>query len=166
MATPDLDMMPARFLVVCHTVEMTDCTRQITFIPYRFCDFLACPTASSRRREIHTTFQVEKCLHACTHAISERERAIRDWASFWAWFRQLFPLAKLWRSLRAARLSIAPWPSAGGERREAEAMSKTTDDEKIRTVSVSWPVHPALDEIIQELEDTLELKPDPPGLLT
>ena len=40
------------------------------------------------------------------------------------------------------------------------------DDERIRTVSVSWPVHPALDEIIQELEDKLELKPDPPGLLT
>ena len=49
---------------------------------------------------------------------------------------------------------------------EAEAMPKPIDDEKIRTVSVSWPVHPALDEIIQELEDKLELKPDPSGLPT
>ena len=47
---------------------------------------------------------------------------------------------------------------------EAEAMPKPIDDEKIRTVSVSWPVHPALDEIIQELEDKLELKPDSTGM--
>ena len=40
-------------------------------------------------------------------------------------------------------------------------MAATIDDEKIRTVSVSWPVHPALDEIIQELEDKLELMPEP-----
>ena len=45
-----------------------------------------------------------------------------------------------------------------------ETMPQTIDDERIRTVSVSWPVHPALDEIIQELEDKLELKPDPAGL--
>ena len=105
-------------------------------------------------------------MHARTQSVSESARFVIGLHFGWAWCRQLFPLAKLWRSLRAARLSIAPWPSAGGERREAEAMSKTTDDEKIRTVSVSWPVHPALDEIIQELEDKLELKPDPPGLLT
>ena len=47
-----------------------------------------------------------------------------------------------------------------------ETMPQTVDDERIRTVSVSWPVHPALDEIIQELEDKLELKPDPTGLLS
>ena len=47
-----------------------------------------------------------------------------------------------------------------------ETMPQTIDDERIRTVSVSWPVHPALDEIIQELEDKLELKPDPAGLTT
>ena len=45
-----------------------------------------------------------------------------------------------------------------------ETMPQTIDDERIRTVSVSWPVHPALDEIIQELEDKLELKPDPAGM--
>ena len=32
MPTPDLDMIPTRFLVVWHTVVTTDCTRQITFI--------------------------------------------------------------------------------------------------------------------------------------
>ena len=39
--------------------------------------------------------------------------------------------------------------------------SKAVDDrfeDRIRTLSVSCPVHPALDEIIQELEEKLQLK--------
>jgi hypothetical protein len=38
-------------------------------------------------------------------------------------------------------------------------MSLSQEDERIRTISVSCPVHPALDEIIQELEVKLDLKP-------
>ena len=120
---------------------------------------------SSESTKHHTTFYFggKRSLQS---ADREREHTIRDCASFgwqlgWAWCRQLFPLEKLWRSLRA-RMSIALWPSAG--KQEAEAMPKPIDDEKIRTVSVSWPVHPALDEIIQELEDKLELKPDSTGM--
>ena len=76
-------------------------------------------------------------------------------------------MEKLWRSLRA-RKDVNCVVAIRREivQQEAEAMPKPIDDEKIRTVSVSWPVHPALDEIIQELEDKLELKPDPSGLPT
>ena len=74
-------------------------------------------------------------------------------------------MEKLWRSLRA-RKDVNCVVAIRREivQQEAEAMPKPIDDEKIRTVSVSWPVHPALDEIIQELEDKLELKPDSTGM--
>ena len=61
-------------------------------------------------------------------------------------------------------MSFLQSPLAGnrdkaGKLDEQEALpNEEINEEKLRTSSVSWPVHPALDEIIQELEDKLHLK--------
>ena len=52
-----------------------------------------------------------------------------------------------------------------GKLEEEEVLpNEESNGEKLRTASVSWPVHPALDEIIQELEDKLHLKENLSGL--
>ena len=67
-------------------------------------------------------------------------------------------------------MSFAQCPSAGSRDRagkleeEGAVPKEEINGEKLRTASVSWPVHPALDEIIQELEDKLHLKENLSGL--